>query len=266
MEKRHKAFCDIAIKYNRPINIEVLTWRASKNWYDEMNISAEQRAKIPQTCVNFAKRMVEYVNQNSIGGAYGIVAGTVGPMSDAYTHDSTSSFEQAREYHKETVKSIKDTGLDSFLAATMTGSTEASAISAAAVEQGMKCYISFTLGSDGKLPSGETLKEAIEKVDSIAAPEYFEINCSHPIYIKPILTKGIENREKWVKRIQGIRANGSSKTHEELDRSDNLDEGNPKQWAKELKELCDISSAIKLLGGCCGTGPIHCEEIAKLLD
>ena len=36
----------------------------------------------------------------------------------------------------------------------------------AAKKNGMPIAVSFTVETDGKLPSGETLKEAIEKVDS----------------------------------------------------------------------------------------------------
>lgn len=265
VEARHKAFCDIAIKYNRPIVIGAMTWRASRVWYDKMGISYEERNKIPGLCVKFANKMAEYVNMKSTGGAHAVVIGFLGPMSDAYVHDSKASFEKSKEYHQETVKSLKDAGLDSIIAGSMNGSAEASAITAVAAEQGIECCVFFTLGSDGKLPSGETLKDAIEKVDSVTPPESFGISCVHPKHIKPLLVEAKQNGEKWVERLRGIMANSSSKEHEELDNADELDEGDPKQLAKELKELKEISPCIKTLGGCCGTGPNHCEELAKLL-
>ena len=49
-----------------------------------------------------------------------------------------------------------------------------------------------------------------------APVEYFMINCAHPTHFESALQAG----EPWTKRIHGVRANASTKSHAELDESD----------------------------------------------
>ncbi len=80
----------------------------------------------------------------------------------------------------------------------------------AAYSENIPVVISFTVETDGKLPSGHTLKEAIEEVDKETnnTPAYYMINCAHPTHFASVLNM----EEDWVKRIKGIRANASKKS------------------------------------------------------
>ena len=125
----------------------------------------------------------------------------------------------------------------------------------------MPAVISFTVETDGKLPSGQTLKEAIEIVDDVTDqyPAYYMINCAHPTHFEDVLSAG----GRWTGRIRGIRANSSEKSHSQLDESTELDEGNPFELGRQYRKLLGKLKNINVLGGCCGTDLRHVREIAR---
>ncbi|HVG50231.1 MAG TPA: homocysteine S-methyltransferase family protein, partial [Xanthobacteraceae bacterium] len=130
----------------------------------------------------------------------------------------------------------------------------------AAVKAGMPVVISFTVETDGRLPTGQRLKDAILEVDAEtrAAPAYYMINCAHPTHFED----AIANNEAWVKRVRGIRANASKRSHAELDAAPELDIGNPVELGQQYRELRRKLPHLAVLGGCCGTDHRHVEQIA----
>ena len=68
-------------------------------------------------------------------------------------------------YHAWQIGVLKDAGADLVSAFTLTNIGEAVGIACAAKAAGIPCVISFTLETDGKLPTGESLRYAIETVD-----------------------------------------------------------------------------------------------------
>jgi S-methylmethionine-dependent homocysteine/selenocysteine methylase len=143
----------------------------------------------------------------------------------------------------------------------MTNVEEAIGLARAAKSAGMPVVISFTVEKDGKLPSGQTLKEAIEKVDKATnnTPVYYMVNCAHPTHFEGALAPD----ESWAQRIRGISANASTKSHAELDEAKELDDGNPVELSRQYKKITDRFHHINVLGGCCGTDHRHIEEICK---
>ena len=125
----------------------------------------------------------------------------------------------------------------------------------------MPVAISFTLETDGRLPTGQSLKDAIEAVDEASdeAPAYFMINCAHPTHFEGALAAD----ESWMQRLRGIRANASTKSHAELDEAEDLDDGDPVELGHQLGDLRRRFGRLNVLGGCCGTDHRHIEEIAK---
>src|SRR4051812_17936516 len=67
--------------------------------------------------------------------------------------------------------------------------------------------------TDGRLPDGTTLRDAIARVDAEAAPDYFVVNCA--THISPGLISWGE--DTWLARIEGLRPNASRMSHAELD-------------------------------------------------
>jgi S-methylmethionine-dependent homocysteine/selenocysteine methylase len=131
----------------------------------------------------------------------------------------------------------------------------------AAKKSNMPVMISFTVETDGNLPSGESLRDAITGVDTSTDryPFYYMINCAHPTHFR----HAIEPGAAWVERIYAVRANSSTRSHAELNESTVLDEGDPVDFGKQYQALREILPNLHILGGCCGTDPRHVDEIAK---
>jgi S-methylmethionine-dependent homocysteine/selenocysteine methylase len=144
-------------------------------------------------------------------------------------------------------------------AITMTYAAEAVGVARAAQAVGMPVVVSFTVETDGRLPSGQTLREAIEQVDHDTgnAPVYYMINCAHPNHFAGVLETGA----LWAARIHGLRANASTQTHAELDAATELDAGNPSELADQYRALRCRLPGLNVLGGCCGTDQRHIEAI-----
>ena len=171
------------------------------------------------------------------------------------------SASEAERYHCEQVQTFRATRAQLVTAVTITNVPEAVGISRAATSAGLPAVISFTVETDGRLPTGETLGEAIASVDEQTggAPAYFMINCAHPDHFTDVLSKG----GSWVRRICGIRANASRCSHAELDEAEELDDGNPLELGAAYADLRALYPQIIVLGGCCGTDHRHIESIGN---
>ena len=125
----------------------------------------------------------------------------------------------------------------------------------------MPVAISFTVETDGRLPSGTDLGDAIELVDAATdgGAAYFMINCAHPTHFDTTL----DDDAGWVQRIRGLRANSSRRSHAELDDSEELDAGDPEELGRQYAQLRARFPQITVLGGCCGTDDRHVREIAR---
>ena len=182
-----------------------------------------------------------------------VISGCVGPRGDGYNPRNVMSADEARQYHLTQIGTFSETDADMVTAITMNYVEEAIGIARAAKSVGMPVVISFTVETDGKLPTGQTLKNAIESVDAATsnAPAYYMINCAHPTHFANVLIAD----EPWLERIRGIRVNASTKSHDELNDSEELNEGNPVELGRQHRELLNKLKNLRVLGGCCGTTP-----------
>jgi homocysteine S-methyltransferase len=124
----------------------------------------------------------------------------------------------------------------------------------------MPAAISFTVETDGRLPTGQPLGEAIEEVDAASGgyPSYYMLNCAHPEHFAGVL------RGPWTARIRGLRANASRKSHAELNESTELDTGDPVELGAQYAELAgSVLRSLNVMGGCCGTDERHVAQIAS---
>jgi len=192
-----------------------------------------------------------------------VISGCLGPRGDGYVVNNRMSPERAEAYHAEQIQVLSDAEADLVSAFTINYTDEAIGIIRAAKSIGIPVVISFTVEKDGRLPSGESLKEAISTADDATQSycEYYMINCSHPTHIAKALAFG----ESWTKRICGVRGNASAKSHEELETSTELDEGNPVEFGKQNAKLKYQLPSLTMLGGCCGTDHRHIKEICRAL-
>jgi S-methylmethionine-dependent homocysteine/selenocysteine methylase len=183
----------------------------------------------------------------------------VGPQDDGYDPTALLTADAAREYHSAQIDTFADTAADMVNAMTLTYVEEAIGVARAAAEAGIPAAISFTVETDGRLPSGQPLGDAIEQVDAetAAGPSYYMINCAHPTHFASVLERG----GAWPARIRGLRANASTRSHAELDESDELDEGDPVGLGAAYAGLRERLPRLNVLGGCCGTDHRHVAAI-----
>jgi S-methylmethionine-dependent homocysteine/selenocysteine methylase len=189
-----------------------------------------------------------------------VISGCLGPRGDGYNPAHIMSDRDAQAYHREQVETFAGAAADMVTAITMNYVEEALGIARAAEGAGMPVAISFTVETDGRLPTGQTLRTAIEQVDATTSgyPAYYMINCAHPTHFEHVLAEG----EPGVKRIRGLRANASRKSHAELNESPELDIGDPVELGMQHARLKQRLPQLSVLGGCCGTDHRHVEQIA----
>lgn len=237
---------------------EAPTWRANAHWgqilgYDNGELDAINKHAI--------EMLADLRNRDGRGPGDYVISGCIGPRADGYDPSSRPSVQDAERYHGQQVESFANTAADLVTALTLTHVEEAIGISRAAQRAGIPAAISFTLETDGRLPSGTALGDAIVEVDEAtdAGPAYYMVNCAHPTHFEHVLADG----GPWIGRLRGIRANASSKSHAELDAATELDSGDPVALGAEYASLVSRFPQLTVLGGCCGTDDRHVQEIAR---
>jgi S-methylmethionine-dependent homocysteine/selenocysteine methylase len=247
----------IAREHGAGFVIETPTWRGSTDWGEKLGVTRDELKKLNRDSVALMEQLrAEFETPETPMP----ISGCVGPRGDGYVPSAKMSAEEAEKYHEWQVAILADTACDLISAFTINYVEEAIGITRAAKRHNMPVVISFTVETDGKLPTADTLEEAITRTDreTGGAPIYYMINCAHPTHFDSVLTPGAE----WTQRIRGLRANSSKRSHAELNDSTDLDAGNPEELGREYAELRQRLPNLVVLGGCCGTDHRHIEQIA----
>lgn len=255
LREYYMQYVAIAREHAVGLILDTPTWRANPDWAALLGYSLEQLAAANRRGADLVQEI-----RASVSDDPGIlVSGCVGPRGDGYRAERTMTASQAEEYHGFQIGTFVDVHVDMVTALTLTYCDEAIGIVRAANAAAIPAVISFTVETDGRLPSGQSLREAIEHVDeeTAGAAAYFMINCAHPTHFAGTLDDG----GSWTQRIRGIRANASAKSHAELDESDELDEGDPLALAESYRDLASRMPQLTVLGGCCGTDHRHIRVI-----
>lgn len=236
--------------------LESPTWRASTDWAARLGYSREQLAETNRRAIALMGEIRDGLRGHEKPV---VISGQMGPRGDGYDPSLIMSPDEAETYHRDQIRAFAEADADMVTALTMTNVDEATGLARAARATGMPVVISFTLETDGRLPTGQSLKDAIEQVDADTdgAPAYFMINCAHPIHFEST----IDTDQAWVKRIRGIRANASTRSHAELDAAPDLDDGNPEEFGHQYAAIRARHPHVNVLGGCCGTDHRHMEHI-----
>jgi S-methylmethionine-dependent homocysteine/selenocysteine methylase len=235
--------------------LESPTWRANPDWALRLGYSLEELDAFNRKAISLMEEMRgEYQGEHPI-----VISGCIGPQGDGYAPETTMSADEAEAYHAVQIGTFADTAADLVTAITMTYADEATGVARAADAAGLPSVISFTLETDGRLPSGQSLGDAIAEVDDAtgSSPAYYMINCAHPTHFEGALEAG----GAWTARIGGLRANASTKSHAELDEAEELDEGDPADLGARHGALKQLLPRVNVLGGCCGTDHRHVGEI-----
>jgi homocysteine S-methyltransferase len=258
LQKYFRAYVEVARRSGVGLVLESATWRANPDWAARLGYDREALAEVNRRSI----RQLEAIRAESATDATPIVvSGCVGPRGDGYDPGHTMSAADAEAYHGEQIATFATTAADLVTAITMNYVEEAIGFTLAARRAAMPAVVSFTVETDGRLPTGQSLGDAIEQVDAATSghPAYFMINCAHPTHFDRVLARD----EPWTGRIRGLRANASRKSHAELNESPELDVGDPVELGGQYAELRRTSlSQLNVMGGCCGTDHRHVEAIA----
>ena len=236
--------------------LESATWRANADWGNKLGYTPAELDEANRKAVALLHDLkVTFETDRSPM----VISGCVGPRGDGYDAGTIISVGEAEAYHARQISVFAQAEVDLVTAITMTNTNEAIGVTRAAQALGLPVVISFTVETDGRLPSGEGLGQAIETVDRATegGPAYFMINCAHPTHFERELTPG----KAWVDRIGGLRANASKRSHAELDEATELDDGDPIELGAQYRDLRRRFGHINVLGGCCGTDHRHIEQI-----
>lgn len=228
------------------------TWRANPDWARKLGYSGDALAAVNRDAISLMAEL-----RAAYEGARNplVVSGAIGPRGDGYDPGEVMSAEEAEAYHRYQIGVFAGTEADMVSAFTLTNVNEAVGITRAAQSMAMPVVISFTLETDGRLPTGETLRDAIQAVDAATAggPAYYMINCAHPEHFASTLA----HKEAWLERLKGVRANASRCSHAELNEATELDAGDPAELGRQYQELLAHLPHLSVLGGCCGTDHRH---------
>jgi len=248
---------DIAVQHGCGVILEAPTWRASRDWGARIGYPAAELRRVNRSAVGLLSAVRgDYPDAAS---SPVVVSGCVGPRADAYSPAERMQADEAEAYHGEQISVLAAAGVDLVHAMTITYAAEAIGIARAAGRASVPAAISFTTETNGRLPDGTALADAVAEVDAATggAPAYYGVNCAHPSHFAPALPGGALGA-----RVRSVRANASRMSHAELDESPALDEGDPMELAGDYLRLRAEHPAITIFGGCCGTDARHMEAIA----
>ncbi len=256
LRRYYAPYAELAREHGAGFVLESPTWRASPRWATEIGYTEGELEELNRRAIALMEEIREEYGSD---GAPLVVSGCLGPQDDGYDPTALLTASAAAAYHATQIATFRDTAADMVTAVTMTYAEEAIGITRAANEAGMPAAISFTVETDGCLPSGQALGDAIEQVDRETGhgPAYYMINCAHPTHFDDALAAG----EGWQSRIRGLRANASTKSHAELDDATELDEGDPADLGARYAALSGKLPQLSVLGGCCGTDHRHVGQI-----
>ena len=238
--------------------LDSVTWRANRDWAAKLGDTPEQLVVVNRDSI----RMLEDLRaEYETAEMPVVISGAIGPRGDGYIAGEVMSAREAADYHGEQIATFATTSADMVTAFTMTNSPEAAGIAMAAAKHGIPAVISFTLETDGRLPSGENLGDAIAEVEAATRlrPAYYMINCAHPTHFAHVLA----GQGAWVERLKGLRANASCRSHAELNEASDLDAGNPAELGAQYADLLRKLPHLTVFGGCCGTDHRHVHCIGE---
>ena len=239
-----------------PFVLDTATWRANPDWGAQLGYDDGTLAAANRDAVEFARELAE-------GRPDVTINGVLGPRGDGYVVGERMSGDEAAEYHGWQIGVLRAAGVHRMTALTLTYPEEAVGVVLAAAAVGVPVVPSFTVETNGRLPDGTSIAEAVERVDRATggAAEFFMINCAHPTHI----AAGLDDAPA-LDRIGGLRVNASALSHAELDEADELDEGDPVALGRDNAAIGYLLPSVRLLGGCCGTDHRHVAEIIAAWD
>ncbi|GGC79334.1 homocysteine S-methyltransferase [Tersicoccus solisilvae] len=243
-------YADVAGRAGAGLLLESPTWRANPDWGARLGYDAPALDRANRAAIAFLRRLADRLRDRVPAV---LVNGMVGPRYDGYHPNAAMSADEATAYHGPQLASFAAAGVDLVTAYTLGSVAEAQGIVEAARDEALPVGISFTVETDGTLPDGTPLGAAVQRLDAVAAPDHYLVNCAHPDHI----ARGIPADAPWRHRVAGTRVNASRLSHADLDEAEALDDGDPAELAADHRRLAARLPGLRILGGCCGTDVRH---------
>lgn len=253
----YRSYLDVAAKHGMCALMGGLDYRASPDWGELLGYSPDGLAEANHQSIAFLREIAE--EYASVIPEI-LIQGLIGPRGDAYERNVTITENEAEDYHSVQLETLKEADVDLALAATFNNIPESIGVARAAAKIGVPLGISLTLDSTSKLNSGPSLAEAITTIEAETnqSPEFYSINCSHPVEYEPAIEAG-----DWINRLRGVRPNASKMEKIALCQIGHLEDGDPVELGKLCGDLAKRYPHMDVWGGCCGTWNVHLDEIAK---
>lgn len=250
----YDAHARLAVDAGMGMVLETATWRANPDWADLLGYDAAALQSVNRDAVDL---LIDVRVRHPKAAL--LISGCIGPRGDGYQAGKVTT-DEARGYHSAQVETFAATNCDVVTALTLTSVDEAVGVVQAAVDAVVPVVVSFTVETDGRLPDGTSLGEAVRQTDARTegAAQYFMVNCAHPDHLESAFASAGPSLE----RLVGVRANASRASHSELDEAEVLDEGDPVELGTGLIGLRRRYPALAVLGGCCGTDVRHIQALA----
>jgi homocysteine S-methyltransferase len=258
VERYFEGFLRLARDTDAGFVLDTTTWKAHRHWAADLGQSPDALRAANEDAVALASSL----RARFEGGRPIVISATIGPRGDAYRPERKIPAEEAAAYYAEQLGWLAGTDIDMVTGLTFNQSSEAVGLVQAATKLGLPVVISFTVETDGRLPDGQSLADAIRAVDAETggAAAYFMVNCAHPDHFSDALGDA-----DWARRIRGIRANASRRSHAELDEAPELDAGDPVELGQLYAGLAARMPWLNVFGACCGGDLRHVTEIAGAL-
>jgi S-methylmethionine-dependent homocysteine/selenocysteine methylase len=235
--------------------LESVTWRASPDWAELLGLSSDQLVEANRAAIDQLDRLRAGMGNNRTV----VVSGCIGPRGDGYDGTARMDAHDAEEYHAVQARTFADSPADMVHAMTITYPDEAIGIVEAARHAGIPVAVSFTVETDGRLPDGTTLGDAIQRVDE--ATEGARRTSESTARIPPTST------ERWTGERRGHpacvvcgRTPRASRMRSST-RPRRSTTAIPTSWAASTSN-CAGDAGLTVLGGCCGTDVRHVRSIA----
>lgn len=257
LEDYHRKIAEAAAAQGFGVINEGLHYRASRDWGELIGYSREGLEEINIRGIEFYREIARDYDSPETPM---LVGGAIGPRGDAYNVGRTPDAAESEDYHAEQIETFRKAGADLVTALTFSSIEEAIGLARAAKAAGMPVVVSFFVARGGKLNGGETLEEAITRVDAAtnSAPAYYMVNCTHPTEFMPALTEG-----DWTARLGGFMPNAVAMETLSLCQLGHLEDGDPVELGGQMADLARRFPHINVWGGCCGTDGRHIGEIAR---
>jgi S-methylmethionine-dependent homocysteine/selenocysteine methylase len=260
MANYFSGFLSLANECDAGFILDSQTWKAHQHWADDLGASEQELQQANEDSIAFIAGIRDAYTENTKPI---VLNGIIGPTSDAYEPEDRVGAKKAEHYHARQIGWLAETDVDMVSGVTFPRADEAVGFVRAAQTCGLPVVISFTVETDGCLPTGRPLGDAIQMVDDSTggAASYFMVNCAHPDHFFHVF-----DGSDWTRRIRGLRCNASRLSHAELDNCEVLDDGNPEELGVQYRNLLKKMPWLNIFGGCCGSDLRHVTQIAQAVS